>query len=84
MMNIPQNDIPKWRIRFKESTPSEVLREMASVYSANKSALGFMLAEIYEAASTPEVQAVWTWDFERNNRGISDADLDAILMVLIQ
>lgn len=82
-MSIPPNDIPRWQARFKEATPSEVLREIASFYTANKSTLGFMLAEIYETASTPEVQAVWTWDLERVNRGLSDAQLNEILHVLV-
>jgi hypothetical protein len=84
MINIPSEDIPKWRIKFKESKPSEVLRQMAMKYSANKNMLGFMLADIFETASTEEVQAVWTWDFDQTNRGLTDAQLDAALLILFR
>jgi hypothetical protein len=40
-MNIPLQDMEKWKSRLAEATPSVVLREMAAAYSANKSALGF-------------------------------------------
>lgn len=84
MINIPTEDIPEWRIKFNESKPSEVLRQMAMKYSANKNMLGFMLSDIFEAVSTEEVQAVWTWDFDQTNRGITDAQLDAALLILLR
>ena len=81
-MNIPSDDIEKWKARLQESSPAVVLREMAKVYSANKSTLGFMLADLCADISTSEVQAVWTWDIDGNGRGLSDAELDKLLLKL--
>lgn len=81
-MQIPQNEIEKWRTKFKQNRPSIVLREMAVAYAANKSTLGFMLSDLNTDISTEEVQAVWTWDMAKNGRGLSDADLDELLKKL--
>lgn len=78
-MNMPVEDIEKWRARLASATPSAVLREMAVTYSANKSTLGFMAADLYQDAGTPIVQAVWKWDIDNNGRGLTDADLDELL-----
>ncbi|WP_280190174.1 hypothetical protein [Delftia sp. PS-11] len=78
-MNVPAGDIEKWRARLGAATPSVVLREMAEAYGANKSALGFMVADLYLDVGTPVVQAVWKWDINRTGRGLSDADLDELL-----
>lgn len=79
-MNVPPGDVEKWRARLSEVSPSMVLREMAAAYGANKSALGFMVADLYRDVETPVVQAVWKWDIDQTGRGLTDADLDEILL----
>jgi hypothetical protein len=79
VMNIPIEDIDRWRARLDDVAPSAVLREMADVYAANKSSLGFMLADFHPDVSSEEVQAVWAWDIARNGKGLSDSQLDEIL-----
>lgn len=78
-MNVPAGDIEKWRARLAVTAPSVVLREMAEAYGVNKSALGFMVADLYLDVETPAVQAVWRWDIDRTGRGLTDADLDELL-----
>lgn len=78
-MNIPTNDIEKWKIRLREAAPAVVLREMAKEYDANKSKLGFMLSDLSDDISTSEVQAVWGWDIGGSGRGLSDSSLNEIL-----
>jgi hypothetical protein len=80
MKSIPDGDLAKWKGRLLAATPSVVLREMAESYGVNRSALGFMIADLFPGDSLHAVQAVWNWDFEKSpRRGISDAELDALL-----
>ncbi|WP_454692396.1 hypothetical protein [Achromobacter aloeverae] len=81
-MNLPSEDIEKWRERLRTAMPSAVLREMAAAYGVNKSALGFMVVDLYREVYTPVVQAVWKWDIHQTGRGLSDADLDRVLSQL--
>lgn len=78
-MNVPPGDVEKWRARLSAAAPSVVLREMAEAYGANKSALGFMVADLYLDVGTPVVQAVWQWDIDQTGRGLTDADLNELL-----
>lgn len=79
-MKVPAGDIEKWRGRLSVAAPSVVLREMAEAYGANKSALGFMVADLYADVETPVVQAVWKWDIDRTGRGLTDEDLNELLL----
>lgn len=67
---------------MREGLPSVVLREIAQQYSLGRSALGMVLPDLCDDASTPEVQAVWTWDFEKKGHGLTDAELNEALSVL--
>lgn len=78
-MNVPIEDVERWRARLRQAAPSTVLREMADAYGVTKSTLGFMVADLYLDVGTPAVQAVWTWDIGRTGRGLSDAELDGLL-----
>lgn len=75
-MNIPADDIPGWRLRLRQSPPSVVLREIAQRYSLKRNALGMVLPDLCDEVSTPEVQAVWTWDLDNKGQGLSDSQLD--------
>jgi len=79
MHNIPAEDIEKWRARLGSVAPSVVLREIAAAYEVNRSALGFMLTDLFRKVKTPSVQAVWGWDINRAGRGLTDKDLDEFL-----
>ena len=79
-MNVPTEDIEKWRVRLGVAAPSVVLREMAAAYGANKSALGFMVADLYPDVETLMVQAVWQWDIDHKGKGLSDTELDKLLL----
>jgi len=78
-MNVPPEDMEKWKSRLVEAAPSVVLREMAAAYNANKSALGFMFTDLCSGDATAAAQAVWGWDIGRTGRGLSDAELDELL-----
>lgn len=82
MMSIPVHDIPKWKARLRQESRAAVLREIAQRYSLGRSALGMVLPDLCDEASTPEVQAVWTWDLERKGQGLTDQELDEALGVL--
>jgi hypothetical protein len=78
-MKVPSADLEKWRARLREAAPSAVLREMASAYGANKSALGFMVSDLYRDVDALAVQLVWKWDIDRTGRGLTDKELDEVL-----
>lgn len=61
------------------TTPSVALREMAEAYGANKSASGFMVADLYSDVETSVVQTICEWDIDRTRRGLTDAALDELL-----
>ena len=78
-MGIPEADIERWQLRFASFGPSATLREMAETYSANKSTLGFMVADLIPGVTVAAVQAVWNWDIKRVGHGLSDIELDDLL-----
>jgi hypothetical protein len=82
MMNIPAIDIPEWKLRMRQGLPSVVLREIAQRYSLGRNALGMVLPDLCDEISTPEIQAIWTWDFEKKGRGLTDEELNEALSVL--
>ena len=81
-MNIPFEDIPGWKRRFRQDPASIVLREIAQRYALKRSALGMVLPDLADEVSTPAVQAVWTWDFDKRGTGLSDEQLDRELASL--
>jgi hypothetical protein len=78
-LDLPLEDLERWRRRLAEARPSVVLREMADVYQVNRSTLGFFFADVWPGVLTPDVQAVWAWDLARNGKGLTDEALDALL-----
>jgi hypothetical protein len=78
-MSIPLDDIPQWKQRLRNEPMALVLREISRRYSLGKSALGMVLPELCDDASTQHVQAVWTWDLEKKGNGMTDQELEASL-----
>ncbi|RZL02852.1 MAG: hypothetical protein EOP36_07270 [Rubrivivax sp.] len=73
------DDIPQWKQRLRTEPLSMVLRDISRHYSFGRSALGMVLPELCDDASTPHVQAIWTWDLENKGNGMTDQELEAAL-----
>ena len=75
-MEIPNEDLGKWRARMLEVPPSKALREIGQVYGVSQRRLGGALAQMYDDVSSLDVGAVWVWDMAGDGRGMTDAQLN--------
>lgn len=71
------------REELKTGSVSAGLRRLSARFSLNKTALGWLAADVYENLTTPEMQAIWMWDFEGSGKGSSDRELDETLAHLV-
>jgi hypothetical protein len=71
-----------WK-ELQTSSPSKAFRTIGTRYGLDRSALGFLAADVYVDIMTPQVQAIWHWDLQQNGKGHSDEELDQLLSQLV-
>ncbi len=79
----PTDVLSAIRSELAVSQPSSAFRSVGVRFGLTRSELGFLAADVYENVMTPDVQALWHWDFAQNGRGHTDAELDALLVHLL-